>query len=39
MTVHRGGTPPEARGAQIRDELLEPALPLLRDERFLFRAI
>ncbi len=39
VTVHRGGTPPEARGAQIRDELLEPALPLLRDERFLFRAI
>ena len=39
VTVHRGGTLPETRGAQIRDEMLEPALPLLRDERFLFRAI
>lgn len=39
VTVHRGGTSPEARGAQVRDELLEAALPLLRDERFLFRAI
>lgn len=39
VTVHRGGTPPETRGTQIRDELLEPALPLLRDERFLFRVV
>lgn len=39
VTVHRGGTAPETRGAQIRDELLEQALPLLRDERFLFRVV
>ena len=39
VTVHRDGTPPEARSAQIRDELLGPALPLLRDERFLFRVV
>jgi hypothetical protein len=38
VTVHRGASP-ELRGAQIRDELLEPALPLLRDERFVFRAV
>ena len=39
VTVHRGGIPAVARSAQIRDEMLEPALPLLRDERFLFRAV
>ncbi len=38
VTVHRD-TSAEMRAAQIRDELLETALPLLRDERFLFRAI
>ena len=39
VTVHRGGDPYRLRAAQIRDELLEPALPLLRDERFLFRVV
>ena len=39
VTVHRGGTTPEVRGAQVRDEMMEAALPLLRDERFLFRVI
>ena len=38
VTVHCGGAP-ELRASQIRDELLEPALPLLRDERFLFRVV
>ena len=39
VTVHRGGASVRTRCAQVRDELLEPALPLLRDERFLFRAM
>ena len=38
VTVHRGAAH-ESRAAQIRDELMEPALPLLRDERFLFRVV
>lgn len=39
VTVHRGGASTERHAAQIRDELLHEALPLLRDEQFLFRAV
>lgn len=39
VTVRRGDGAPAKRAAEVRDELLEAALPLLRDERFLFRAV
>ncbi len=39
VTVRRAGMSSEHAAAQVRDGLLEQALPLLRDERFLFRAI
>ena len=39
VTVHRTGTPIERRACQVRDEMLLPALPLLRDEQFVFRSM
>ncbi len=38
VTVRRDAAQ-EKRAAEVRDELLQAALPLLRDERFLFRAV
>lgn len=39
VTVRSDSKSGDARSAHIRDEMLEPALPLLRDERFLFRVV
>lgn len=39
VTVHRAGDAVLVRAAKVRDELMLPALELLRDDGFLFRSV
>ncbi|MBQ7541175.1 MAG: hypothetical protein IJT44_02670 [Clostridia bacterium] len=39
VVVHRSDKAAQSRALQVRESLLLPALPLLRDDRFLFRSV